>query len=246
MDKYKRVKELIEEAKTITILSGAGVSTASGIPDFRSRGGLYGNIAPEEILSRGNFERNNEQFWKDYKEIFGEKINSEEVKPNIAHKFPKYLKELGKKVYVITQNVDGLYDGFVEEENLIEYHGNIKKLICKKCKKEYEAKEYLKEEEIPKCEICKEILNVNVVLFGDDVREHYKAWEMVQDSDVIFVMGTKLAVQPFSNLITGNRTRKNILLNNENIYDKRFEVKLLQDISKSIEKIIKTRKEEQK
>ena len=57
MDKYKRVKELIEEAKTITILSGAGVSTASGIPDFRSRGGLYGNIAPEEILSRGNFGR---------------------------------------------------------------------------------------------------------------------------------------------------------------------------------------------
>lgn len=246
-NKYEKIKELIDNASRITILSGAGVSVASGIPDFRSRGGLYDGNNAEVVLSRSNYFWDKEKFWTDYKNIFGEKLLSKNLEPCEGHKFVKYLKDMGKDVVVITQNVDGLYhkvEGLTDED-IIEYHGNATGALCKRCDTRYSS-EYVMSNDVPRCSselpeggTCDTILDVDVVLFGDEVRYKSEAQSRVEVSDIIIVMGTSLQVYPFSNLLTNNKNRKNVLINLNDIPKKRFEVKILSDIEEVVTDLMK-------
>lgn len=243
--KYDKISELILNSNNVVILSGAGVSTNSGIPDFRSRGGFYDGNGAENFLSRSYYNKDIKSFWKAYIEIFGEKLISENYEPNEGHLLAGYLKSLGKNVKVITQNVDGLYFKVPELNfnDVIEYHGNATNLICcnDNCGHNVESSILLKLDlntELPICPICSSNLDVDVVLFGDTVRCSGIAQSYVNVSDLIIVMGTGLQVYPFNSLLTNNKKRKNILLNYTDIPKKRFEVKLLQDISKSVNEIV--------
>lgn len=247
MDKYEKIKELIDNASNIVILSGAGVSVPSGIPDFRSRNGLYekhDNI--ETVLNRSTFNNSKEKFWTDYKNIFYKKLLTINTEPNAAHELAVFMKSLNKNVKVITQNVDGLYQkAGVLKEDILEIHGNVRTLTCTICGRKHDTQEKLKDNTIPICntntyghEYCLGYLDVDVVLFGDLVKEMPYANELVTNADLVFVMGTSLQVQPFASLLTNNKKRKNVLLNFTNISNRPFEVKLLQDVAKSSQQII--------
>lgn len=247
MNKYEKIKELIDNASNIVILSGAGVSVPSGIPDFRSRNGLYekyDNV--EDILNRLNFINNKEKFWSDYKNIFYNKLLAINTIPNAAHELAVTIKSLNKNIKVITQNVDGLYQkAGVLDDDIIEIHGSVKQLTCTICGRKHSALEKLKGSSIPICntktygnDYCLGYLDVDVVLFGDKVHQIPYAASLIQNADLVFVMGTSLQVQPFASLLTNNKKRKNVLLNFTNITNRPFEVKLLQDVAKSSQQII--------
>lgn len=244
--KYDKISEIILNSNNIVILSGAGVSTNSGIPDFRSRGGFYDGNGAENYLSRSYYNKDVKSFWKAYVDIFGEKLISDNYEANEGHFFAGYLKSLGKNVKVITQNVDGLYSKVPELNfiDIIEYHGNATNLICCNDECDYIVESsILLNNDLPICPICNNNLNVDVVLFGDGVRLSGMAQSYVNVSDLIIVMGTGLEVYPFNSLLTNNRKRKNILLNYTDIPKKRFELKLLQDIGQSVNGIIDNLKE---
>lgn len=247
MNKYEKVKELIDKSKNIVILSGAGVSVPSGIPDFRSRNGLYENHDDIEIvLSRLKFISDKEKFWTDYKNIFYKKLLTIDTEPNAAHELAVFMKSLNKNVKVITQNVDGLYQkAGVLKEDIVEIHGNVQTLTCTICGRKHQTLEKLKNNTIPICDTntygndyCLGYLDVDVVLFGDKVSEMPYAIELINNADLVFVMGTSLQVQPFASLLTNNKKRKNVLLNFTNISNRPFEVKLLQDVEVSSQAII--------
>ena len=246
-NKYEQIKTLIDEASVITILSGAGVSVPSGIPDFRSRDGLYSNEKDVmDILSRQHFQDNPEQFWADYRRIFHDKLIGPDFQPNSSHEFIGFLKSLGKDVQVITQNVDDLYqkvDG-VDAMDIVQMHGNAQKCICTVCREPYRTTDVI-HQAVPRCSrflpdgyTCNGLLDVDVVLFGDMVRNFQYAMERVSKSDLLFVMGTSLSVSPFNTLLTNNRKRKNVLLNMTDIANRPFEVKLLMDVAASTTNIM--------
>lgn len=252
MNKYEEIKNCIDDAKVITILSGAGVSVPSGIPDFRSREGLYTNEKDIlDVLSRENFRKNQELFWKDYKRIFYDKLIQPNFKPNSSHEFIAFLKSLGKDVQVITQNVDGLYQKVdnVEPLDVVEFHGNVENCVCVSCGEKFKTQDVI-HQAVPRCTrwlpdgyVCNALLDVDVVLFGDTVRNYHYSIDRINKSDLIFVMGTSLSVSPFSNLLTNNKKRKNILINLTNISNRPFQVKLLMDSADAVDNIMYLYKE---
>lgn len=213
------LKEIIDKHSNIVILSGAGVSTDSNIPDFRSQNGIYKSGEVEKYIHRNYYNANPSAFWCQFKKIFNDKIISDDYKPNIAHTFINNLINEGKNVKVFTQNIDGLYNKVLPKEIVYEMHGTLSKYHCPSCKKEYDIN-FTKKEIIPTCinivngELCDDILDVDVVLFGDTVRYFDDACESIDDADLVIVMGTSLAVYPFNTLID-NTTAKKILINNE-------------------------------
>ena len=143
MDEIKRLKEAIKESKKIVIFSGAGLSTNSGIPDFRSADGLYNqkegyNVPPEEIISHSYFLKYPNEFYKFY---FSKMIYPDAL-PNSAHKYFHELEEMGKDVTVVTQNIDNLHQ-MAGSKKVIELHGSVMRNYCMKCHKFYSLKEHL-------------------------------------------------------------------------------------------------------
>ena len=212
--KLEKLQEIIDKANNIVFFGGAGVSTESGIPDFRSKDGLYHmkyKCPPEEILSHSFFMDNPEEFYKFYKD----KMNSLNVKPNISHEFLAKLEKAGKLRAIITQNIDGLHTK-AGSKNVLELHGTIYKNHCIKCNKEYSAEYVFNSEGVPYCE-CGGIIKPDVVLYEEALNDFtvMQAINYIKQADVLIVAGTSLTVYPASGLIRYFRGKHLVIINRD-------------------------------
>ena len=170
-EKIEEFKKMIKESNNIVFFGGAGVSTESGIPDFRSKNGLYNQkykYPPEEILSHTFFMTHTEEFFEFYKA----KMNSLKYQPNTTHKKLAELEKEGKLKAIITQNIDGLHQK-AGSKNVLELHGSVMHNYCMKCGKEYSAEYVFNSVGVPKCE-CGGIIKPDVVLYEESLNEAKK------------------------------------------------------------------------
>ena len=213
-NKIQQFKEIINKSNNIVFFGGAGVSTESGIPDFRSKDGLYNQkykYPPEIILSHTFFMNNTEEFYKFYKS----KMNSLKYKPNITHFKLAELENEGKLSAVITQNIDGLHQK-AGSQKVFELHGSILRNYCMKCNKFYTAEYIFNSDNIPKC-TCGGIIKPDVVLYEESLNDNVitNAVLAIQNADLMIVAGTSLTVQPASGLINYFRGDKLVLINRD-------------------------------
>ena len=200
-EKLEQLQQIIDEGKRIVFFTGAGVSTDSGIPDFRSQDGLYNQkykYPPEEIISHSFFVQNPEEFYRFYKD----KMLNLTAEPNITHKFIAKLEQCGKCIGVVTQNIDGLHQK-AGGQNVYELHGSVLRNYCTKCHKSFSA-EYIKESNgIPRCDHCGSIIKPDVVLYEEGLDQDvlYGAIEAISSADVLIILGTSLVVYPAAGLI---------------------------------------------
>ena len=196
-----RVADLIIDAKRIIVFTGAGVSTESGIPDFRSPGGLWDRFDPDDFTYQ-KFVSNANSRRKQWQLLWKERL-TREVKPNPAHYAIAELDRLGKLDCVITQNVDNLQQkAGVPDDKVFELHGNMQQVICLSCGRRYpleQIKTRLDEgEEVPDCEVCHGILKPDIVLFGEPMPEEvlHEATLRSHNCDLFIVIGSSLVVYP--------------------------------------------------
>lgn len=215
MDTIKQLKRLIECSHKIVFFEGAGVSTESGIQDFRSQDGLYRmqyQYPPEQILSHSFFMKNTKAFYQFYKE----KMNCTNASPNIYHIYLKELEMQGKLGAIITQNIDGLHDK-VKNQKVLELHGSIYRNHCLKCGKGYTAEiVFSSREEIPKCD-CGGIIKPDVVLYEEMLDEEVieQAIQKIVEADLLIVVGTSLKVYPAKSFIQYYRGKELVMINLE-------------------------------
>lgn len=209
----EKFKQIINENNNIVFFGGAGVSTESGIKDFRSKDGLYSEkyeYPPEQILSHTFFNNNPSHFYKFYRE----KMNSLNIEPNITHKKLAELEKMGKLKCVITQNIDGLHTK-AGSKNVLEIHGSIYRNYCLKCHKFYEASKIFNSKSIPLCE-CGGYIKPDVVLYEEPLNENFdEAIKYISECEVLIVGGTSLMVYPAANLINYFKGKYLILINQE-------------------------------
>lgn len=198
MNHAEQLARALKSARRVAVLTGAGISTDSGIPDFRSRGGLYDrHVNIEAVLSETYFRRSPDAFWPIYKSVF-QLEHIRQYEPNAGHYFLKELKEAGQQVTVITQNVDGLHDK-AGSSRVLNLHGSVYKAYCTACHREY-GPEHLLKEEVPRCEADGCMLKPDVVLFEGRVRHMEEAYAAVGEADVFMAVGTSLNVYPANEL----------------------------------------------
>lgn len=200
--------------KDVVFLGGAGVSTESGIPDFRSENGLYNqkyDYAPEEILSLDFFNNHTREFFNFYKSI----SISADVKPNKAHEALADMEQKGRLLSVITQNIDGLHQK-AGSKNVIELHGNAQRYHCTRCKKEYPIDFIMETSDVPKCE-CGKVVRPDIVLYGECLpkRALLDAECDISCANTLIVGGTSLNVYPAAGLISRFHGTNLIIMNNE-------------------------------
>ena len=195
-----RLQEIIDDSENIVFFGGAGVSTESGIPDFRSADGIYHQqyrYSPEQIVSHSFFMRNTEAFYEFYKE----KMMFLEAKPNAAHLKLAQLEAEGKLKAVITQNIDGLHQA-AGSKNVWELHGSIHRNYCRKCGKFYDASYVKNADGVPRCE-CGGLIKPDVVLYEEGldsgVIEH--SIRAICEADTLIIGGTSLVVYPAAGFI---------------------------------------------
>ena len=208
----ERLKAMIAESDNIVFFGGAGVSTESGIPDFRSVDGLYNQkwkYPPETILSHSFFERWPEEYYRFHRE----KLVVDGVKPNRAHIRLAELEAAGKLRAVITQNIDGLHQA-AGSKNVLELHGSILRAYCSRCRRPYDAYAMNHGEGVPRC-TCGGVIRPDIVLYEEpldqDIME--RAVRYIRNADVLIVGGTSLNVYPAAGLINYYRGDKLVLVN---------------------------------
>ncbi|MBB6454789.1 NAD-dependent deacetylase [Salirhabdus euzebyi] len=236
---YAAITNQIRKATNIVVLTGAGVSTDSGIPDFRSTNGIWEEDRSREyFMSNEYFQKNPRDFWTKYKSIFHLKLAGN-FRPNLTHHFIKQLEEIGKEVTVITQNVDGLHKK-AGNQKVIEYHGTLTTASCPTCYKSYPLS-YILEHAIPYCTDCSISIKPDIVLFGDMITEHEKAEAAIEKADFLLVLGTSLFVTPFNSLPIYATKYCNVpsaIINREpTIMDDTFSYVIHQELKKGITEI---------
>ncbi|AIE59982.1 NAD-dependent protein deacylase [Bacillus methanolicus] len=246
MKEIKELAQIIKNAKTITIFTGAGMSTESGIPDFRSDNGIYSqedNV--ENYISEYYFEKNPKDFWSKFKRIFSLKLMGN-FDPNEGHLFLKELEEMGKNVTILTQNIDGLHHK-AGNSDIIELHGTLQTATCPKCKTKYDLK-FINEHVIPRCnqtnkkgEVCNFILKPDVVLFGGMVQHFEEALNKAYKSDLFIAMGTSLEVYPVNQipvyLNSAPEIKKAIINKSPTKMDYLFDIVIHEGIGDTVAKI---------
>jgi NAD-dependent deacetylase len=200
MEEYKELAEQLARAKTIAVLTGAGMSTESGIPDFRGQNGIYAqedNV--EYYLSEHYFTSHPVDFWHRFKRMFSLKMMGTFL-PNKGHIFLQALEAAGKKVTILTQNIDGLHTK-AGSTNVIELHGTLQTATCSICSQKYDLP-FINSQDVPVCQQkgCGEILKPDVVLFGGIVPRIDEAFAAAAESDVLLTMGTSLEVTPVNHI----------------------------------------------
>lgn len=212
MDGIELLRKWIDESDNIVFFGGAGVSTESGIPDFRSVDGLYHlkyKYPPETILGHSFFVRRPEEFY----EFYRDKLIAPWAKPNAAHlKLAQWELE-GKLKAVITQNIDGLHQ-MAGSKEVLELHGSVHRVYCSKCYKKFEESYVNDAVGIPKCS-CGGVIRPDVVLYEEPLDETImsKAIQYIRNADVLIVGGTSLNVYPAAGLLYYYRGRKLVLIN---------------------------------
>lgn len=225
---YDKLREYIEESNNIAFFGGAGVSTESGIPDFRSKNGLYNQhdiqfdkYEPEYLLSRECLYNNPKVFY----EFYRQKMDTRNIEPNITHNVLAKMERIGKLKAIVTQNIDGLHQK-AGSKNVFEIHGTTQRNYCSKCKKEYPS-DYIftTNESIPKCK-CRGQIRPYVTLYGEQLPQNAVmcAINAIQNADMLIVGGTSLQVSPAANyisyfsgehLVVINREKIKVMLNEE-------------------------------
>ncbi|MDR1066995.1 MAG: NAD-dependent protein deacylase [Clostridiales bacterium] len=206
------LRELIRTSRPIAFFGGAGVSTESGIPDFRGVDGLYSQkykYPPETMLSRDFFYSNPEDFF----EFYRDKIISVDAEPNAAHKALAWLEKEGILSAVITQNIDGLHQA-AGSENVIEIHGGVRRNHCVKCRQFYTLDDVKSRTGVPRCS-CGGVIKPDVTLYGEslDPKAIEAAISVVSAADALIIGGTSLTVYPAAGLIDYYRGDKLALIN---------------------------------
>ena len=210
-----KLKEIIEESGNVVFFGGAGVSTESGVPDFRSKDGLYNmkyKYPPETIISHSFFVREPEEFYRFYKD----RMIYPDAKPNAAHLALARLEKEGKLKAVITQNIDGLHQ-MAGSREVLELHGSVHRNYCMRCGKKFNAEYVMAAEGIPRCDECGGMIKPDVVLYEEalDPVIMRKAVEYIASADVLIVGGTSLAVYPAAGMIDYYRGNKLVLINRD-------------------------------
>ena len=214
-----RLREMIKESDNVVFFGGAGVSTESGIPDFRSVDGLYNQqwkYPPETILSRSFFDRNPEEYFRFHRA----KLVVDGVKPNRAHLRLAELEAEGKLKAVITQNIDGLHQA-AGSKNVLELHGSILRAYCSRCRRPFPADIINKGEGVPRCG-CGGVIRPDIVLYEEPLDDKVmdSAIRYIRSADVLIIGGTSLNVYPAAGLIRYYRGNKLVLVNlSETPYD---------------------------
>lgn len=236
-NEIQELKSLIEKSNNIVFFGGAGVSTESGIPDFRSKDGLYNQkykYPPEEILSHTFFMNQTEEFY----EFYREKLNSLKYQPNITHLKLTELENQGKLKAIITQNIDGLHQK-AGSKNVLELHGSVLRNYCMECGKFYDAEFIFNSKEIPGCD-CGGIVKPDVVLYEESLNDEIleNSVRAIQNADLMIVAGTSLTVYPASGLINYFRGSNLVLINRDATpYDGRANLVINESLGKIFEKL---------
>ena len=238
MDKIKELEKMIDESNNIVIFTGAGVSTDSGLKDFRSKDGLYKikSIYPAEyMLSNACFYEHPEEFFDYYKSNF----NCLDIKPNDTHKFIKRLEELGKLEAVITQNIDGLHTK-AGNKNIFEIHGTIYKNHCLKCNKSYSPEYIFDSKGVPKCK-CGGIIKPDVVLYGEALpdKDYFGGLRAIYKADMLIVCGSSLTVYPASGMLDSFNGKYLVIINNSKTqYDNKANLVINDNLAKISKKLL--------
>jgi len=212
MVEIEQLQRMIDESNNIVFFGGAGVSTESGIPDFRSVDGIYHqkyDYPPETILSHTFYVRKSEEFFKFYRD----KMLCLDAKPNAAHVALAKLEQCGKLKAVVTQNIDGLHQA-AGSQKVLELHGSVLRNFCEECGASYDAEYILHSKKIPTC-TCGGRIKPDVVLYEESLNQAIlqESVKVISEADMLIIGGTSLAVYPAAGLIDYYRGNKLVLIN---------------------------------
>ena len=218
---YEKLKQYIEESNNIVFFGGAGVSTESGIPDFRSKDGLYNQhdvqfekYEPEYLLSRECLYNDPKVFY----EFYRQKMDTRKAEPNITHKVLAKMEQAGKLRAIVTQNIDGLHQK-AGSKNVFEIHGTTRRNYCSKCGKEYDPDFIFNSKDaIPKCK-CRGQIRPDVTLYGEHLSNIVVGWAIaaIWSADMLIVGGTSLTVYPAASFISNFHGDHLVVINREKI-----------------------------
>ncbi|MBQ6813024.1 MAG: NAD-dependent protein deacylase [Methanobrevibacter sp.] len=239
MSKIQILQEIINISDNIVFFGGAGVSTESGIPDFRSESGIFKSLekygdTPENLVSHSYYSKHTEEFFEYYKDtlVFNDAL------PNPAHLKLAELEECGKLKAVITQNIDGLHQK-AGSKNVLELHGSIHRNYCQICSREYSLDFILESEGIPRCE-CGGVVKPDVVLYEEPLDNRIMAYaiDYIQNADTLIIGGTSLVVYPAAGLINYFHGDNLVLINkSETAYDSLANLVINDAIGETLSKI---------
>lgn len=239
--KLNQLKEWIEESDNIIFFGGAGVSTESGIPDFRGEKGIFAAVSeygyrPEMILSHSFFISHPEVFFQYYKK----NLLYPDAEPNNAHKALAKLEAQGKIKAVITQNIDDLHQK-AGSKNVLELHGTLYRNYCLKCKKRFDLDYVTKDSGITKCDVCGGVVRPDVVLYEEGLNEDtlVRSINYIEKADVLIVGGTSLNVYPAAGLINYYKGKKLVLINKSATnFDSKANLVIAENIGEVFEQMI--------
>lgn len=210
------LKKIIQKSKRIVFFGGAGVSTASGIPDFRSEGGLYSEdyrgISPEDILSAAYFMLHTAEFYDFYRRF----MIHPDAKPNAVHRYLYTLEKQDKLRGIVTQNIDGLHRE-AGNKRVYELHGSVRENYCVDCEASYPLEKIIESEGVPRCDKCGGIIKPWVVLYGEmpDKYTMIGACREISGADTMMIAGTSLSVEPAASLINDFSGKNLVVINRE-------------------------------
>lgn len=238
----KSLQEIIDDSEKIVFFGGAGVSTESGIPDFRSVDGLYNqkyDYPPETIISHSFFMRYPEEFYRFYRD----KMIFPDAKPNAAHKKLAELEKIGRLSAVVTQNIDGLHQA-AGSKNVIELHGSVHRNYCMKCGKFYPLSAITESAGVPKCE-CGGTIKPDVVLYEESLKTEdiERAVSAISAADTLIIGGTSLVVYPAAGLVRYFNGKHLVVINKSEINTDNAELVINDNIGEVMSKIVCERKE---
>lgn len=238
----QKLTDILRNSQKIVFFGGAGVSTASGIPDFRSADGLWNqkykrNLSPEEMVSRSFFERDPEDFFAFYKD----KLIYPEARPNACHYALAKLEKMGKLRAVVTQNIDGLHQ-MAGSSKVFELHGSVLRNFCTRCHSFYNVDFILKSEGVPRCPKCGGVVKPDVVLYEEMLDEDVidGAVKAIAGADTLIIGGTSLIVYPAAGFVRYFRGNKLVVINKSSTQaDEYADLVIHEDIASVMDQAVK-------
>ena len=220
MDKLEELQEIIDQSQRIVFFGGAGVSTESNIPDFRSSDGVYSvtlgrHFTAEQLVSHTMFERYPEDFFDFYKKY----LLYPDAKPNVAHRYLAWLEETGKLKAVVTQNIDSLHE-MAGSKKVLKLHGSADRNYCTGCQRFYDLEAFLVlEGPVPRCLDCGKVVKPDVTLYEEalDMEIFSQAAKAIREADLLIIGGTSLVVYPAASLIQYLQGEKLVVINRTSI-----------------------------